>query len=46
MALGGSLPDYYSFDQLHFHWGETYDEGSEHTIDGHQYPLEVVLCVR
>merc|ERR1719312_932462 len=29
--------------QLHFHWGEpgTQDKGSEHTVDGAMYPLEM-----
>jgi len=26
---------------LHFHWGSTSMTGSEHLVDGHQYPLEV-----
>ena len=26
---------------LHFHWGQVDDEGSEHTVDEDQYPLEV-----
>jgi len=41
-------PDYLDGDHhtfclhgLHFHWGLTDDTGSEHTINGHQYPLEV-----
>jgi len=27
--------------QAHFHWGRDKTEGSEHYIEGHQYPLEV-----
>ena len=38
---GGDLPEDYIFAQLHFHWGTTDSEGSEHTVDGHEYPLEV-----
>eukprot|EP00486_Rosalina_sp_Unknown_P002102 CAMPEP_0201567356 /NCGR_PEP_ID=MMETSP0190_2-20130828/7846_1 /ASSEMBLY_ACC=CAM_ASM_000263 /TAXON_ID=37353 /ORGANISM="Rosalina sp." /LENGTH=274 /DNA_ID=CAMNT_0047987261 /DNA_START=156 /DNA_END=976 /DNA_ORIENTATION=+ len=26
---------------IHFHWGMENDEGSEHTMDGVQYPMEV-----
>ena len=29
---GGGLPSEYEFAQLHFHWGETDFQGSEHTI--------------
>lgn len=32
---GGGLPQKYVLDQMHFHWG------SEHTIDGRRYPLEL-----
>ena len=38
---GGDLPEDYIFAQLHFHWGTTDADGSEHTVDGHEYPLEV-----
>uniref|UniRef100_A0A8C3RY60 Alpha-carbonic anhydrase domain-containing protein n=1 Tax=Chelydra serpentina TaxID=8475 RepID=A0A8C3RY60_CHESE len=27
--------------QFHFHWGNLKENGSEHTIDGHQFPMEV-----
>ncbi|GBM35061.1 Carbonic anhydrase 2 [Araneus ventricosus] len=30
----------YTFQQLHFHWGSRYDQGSEHTLDGRRYALE------
>lgn len=30
---GGLLVDRYVFEQMHFHWGETDNAGSEHTID-------------
>ncbi|XP_055945228.1 carbonic anhydrase-like [Argiope bruennichi] len=30
----------YTFQQLHFHWGSRYDQGSEHTLDGKRYALE------
>ena len=38
---GGDLPEEYVFAQLHFHWGSTDADGSEHTVDGQEYPLEV-----
>ncbi|GAB6030171.1 Carbonic AnHydrase [Chamberlinius hualienensis] len=38
---GGGLKDYYVFDSLHFHWGKDNSAGSEHTVSGKQYPLEM-----
>ena len=38
---GGGLKGTYTAVQFHFHWGSSSDKGSEHTIDGKQYPLEV-----
>lgn len=40
---GGGLPNVFRFAQLHFHWGNTSDTGSEHTYNGNAYPLEVHL---
>ncbi|XP_067133279.1 carbonic anhydrase-like [Centruroides vittatus] len=40
---GGGLNGTYKFLQLHFHWGQKNDEGSEHTIEGSDYPLEMHL---
>lgn len=37
----GPFLAYYVFSQLHFHWGRNDLEGSEHTIDGSQLPLEM-----
>jgi carbonic anhydrase len=36
---GGALPagETYQFAQLHFHWGNKPNKGSEHTVDGIQY---------
>jgi len=31
----------YVMSELHFHWGEDNTRGSEHTLDGKQFPLEV-----
>ncbi|XP_012693911.2 carbonic anhydrase-like [Clupea harengus] len=41
---GGGLNDDYSTLQFHFHWGEDDLEhfpGSEHSINGHRYPMEM-----
>ena len=38
---GGGLPATFNLAQLHFHWGDDNNEGSEHTLNGTQYPLEV-----
>ena len=32
--------DQMCLDSIQFHWGSTDDKGSEHFIDGEQYPLE------
>merc|ERR1719384_2550410 len=43
--MGGRLPagDRFDFLQLHWHWGSDSSKGSEHTMDGKEYPLEVHL---
>uniref|UniRef100_UPI0037E86417 uncharacterized protein n=1 Tax=Semicossyphus pulcher TaxID=241346 RepID=UPI0037E86417 len=39
---GGGLNGTYSTIQFHLHWGDTeHHPGSEHTIDGHRYPMEM-----
>lgn len=39
---GGGLNGTYSTIQFHFHWGGSeHHPGSEHTIDGKRYPMEV-----
>lgn len=38
---GGGLPGRYRALQLHFHWGSLSTNGSEHTVDGQQLPMEV-----
>ncbi|XP_033979248.1 carbonic anhydrase 15 [Trematomus bernacchii] len=38
---GGGLPDVYHTVQLHFHWGGPASNGSEHTVDGRRYPMEM-----
>ena len=40
---GGSLGDnVYNLLQFHFHWGANDKVGSEHTVDGERFPLEVI----
>uniref|UniRef100_A0A8V5GPQ4 Uncharacterized protein n=1 Tax=Melopsittacus undulatus TaxID=13146 RepID=A0A8V5GPQ4_MELUD len=38
---GGGLPGRYRALQLHFHWGSPAGNGSEHTLDGWQLPMEM-----
>lgn len=38
---GGGLTNSYKALQFHLHWGNGGGPGSEHTIDGEQYPMEV-----
>uniref|UniRef100_A0A8C1WJ83 Carbonic anhydrase 4 n=1 Tax=Cyprinus carpio TaxID=7962 RepID=A0A8C1WJ83_CYPCA len=38
---GGNLGETYKAVQFHLHWGTNGGPGSEHTIDGEQYPMEV-----
>jgi len=38
---GGHLTADYQILQLHFHWGSDDSKGSEHTLDGKMYPLEL-----
>uniref|UniRef100_A0A3B4BVD5 Carbonic anhydrase n=1 Tax=Pygocentrus nattereri TaxID=42514 RepID=A0A3B4BVD5_PYGNA len=38
---GGDLKATYKAVELHFHWGKDGGPGSEHTIDGEQYPMEM-----
>ena len=40
---GGDLNGKYQFLQLHFHWGNNSSQGSEHTVDGFAFPLEMHL---
>ncbi len=41
IVSGGGLPGEYRVAQFHFHWGSNNRRGSEHTIDGKRFPLEV-----
>jgi len=39
---GGPLTVKYEFVEMHFHWGDSSNyQGSEHSIDGQKYPLEL-----
>ncbi|KAI1882399.1 hypothetical protein AGOR_G00250290 [Albula goreensis] len=38
---GGGLPAEYTTVQLHFHWGSNHTNGSEHTVNGRRYPMEM-----
>lgn len=38
---GGPLASPYVLDHLHFHWGSSDHKGSEHTINGKTYPMEM-----
>ena len=40
---GADLDNNYKFGQVHFHWGNVSSTGSEHTIDGQQFPMEMHL---
>jgi len=39
----GSLDGNYKLLQFHFHWGSTNDRGSEHTVDGQSFAMEMHL---
>ncbi len=39
---GGDLPGEYNTKHFHLHWGNgSSSPGSEHTVDGKKYPMEV-----
>ncbi|XP_033738555.1 carbonic anhydrase-like [Pecten maximus] len=38
---GGGLPGTFKAAQYHFHWGSDDTRGSEHTMNGTMYPMEV-----
>jgi len=37
---GGYFMEKFKFEQLHFHWGKTNADGSEHLVNGKAYPGE------
>ena len=40
-VTGGPLTDRYQLAVIRFHWGIDNYSGSEHSVDGLNYPLEV-----
>lgn len=38
---GGCLTNIYDLCSMTFHWGQSNDEGSEHTLDYVRYPMEL-----
>ncbi|NP_001373159.1 carbonic anhydrase IV c precursor [Danio rerio] len=38
---GGGLKGKYKAVQFHLHWGENGSQGSEHSVDGERYPMEL-----
>ena len=40
---GGGYEGTYLAAQLHFHWGANNSLGSDHTVNGEHYPLEVTV---
>ncbi|XP_073680006.1 carbonic anhydrase IV c [Garra rufa] len=38
---GGGLSGIYKAVQFHLHWGENGGQGSEHSVDGEHYPMEL-----
>ena len=43
MMFGGPLVNSHQLLQLHFHWGKWNGRGSEHTINGERFPMEMHL---
>lgn len=43
VVTGGPLTDRYQLAVIRFHWGNDNCSGSEHSVDGRNYPLEVQL---
>ena len=43
VVSGGPLDHAYQLQQLHFHWGAENSRGSEHTLDGRRFPMEMHL---
>lgn len=41
VLTGGPLTGEYQILQLHFHWGSDDTKGSEHTLDGESFPMEM-----
>lgn len=44
---GGGLSTIYDTLQFHLHWGDqSSTPGSEHTVDGKRYPMEVTIPLK
>lgn len=41
MLNRGGLAAEHELFQFHFHWGFDSDDGSEHSVNGRKFPLEV-----
>jgi len=41
--IGGGISGVFMLKEFHFHWGCSIRKGSEHTINGRQYPMEVCI---
>ena len=41
MMSGEPLKNTYELLQLHFHWGSDDTQGSEHTVHGKRFPMEM-----
>lgn len=41
-VYGGNLNARYYLEQFHFHWSRNYLNGSEHTVNSHHHPAEVL----
>ncbi|XP_052213016.1 carbonic anhydrase 2-like [Dreissena polymorpha] len=41
MISGGGLSDTYIAEQFHFHWGAVDERGSEHSLNGRYFPMEM-----
>ena len=39
---GGGLPGTFIAEQFHFHWGAVDARGSEHSLNGQHFPMEVI----
>lgn len=44
LLKGGGLSGMYGLDHVHFHWGKNDKQGSEHSVKGKHFPLEVHFC--
>ncbi|XP_041349284.1 putative carbonic anhydrase 3 [Gigantopelta aegis] len=46
-VLGGGLPEMYKALQCHFRWGSDDSRGSEHTLNGQRFPMEMhIVCMK